>query len=163
MSSETKGVSEASVETLVRVLEQFAFMFADRETARTPTPEDGALLVASIQFQSDAPGCLTLGATMGFAVALAGNALGVDLDDEEASNDATDAFKEFLNLLCGHFISDAQRLTQGLIDISPPVVATVTCADWQAFAAKDDTISFMVDGEFPLLMRYDGASSKQGW
>lgn len=88
--------------TLSEVLANLAFMFADDEAPDMPEP--GPWLETSIGYEGPQCGTLRFACSRTFAVELAANLLGTEVDDE-ASAKAADAAKEFVNVICGQLIT----------------------------------------------------------
>jgi len=105
------------------VLADLAFMFTDE--VGEPPPQDDAdptgpvLLETTISYHGPTSGTLTLRCPHEFAVLLAANLLGVDPEDEDSSRKARDAVGEFMNIVCGQFIT-AVHGTEQVFDLTLP-------------------------------------------
>jgi len=85
------------------VLANLAFMFTDEETAE---PSAGDLwLETTIRYDGTTKGTLAFRCTREFSILLAANLLGIDPRDIHAESQADDAVKEFMNIVCGQFVT----------------------------------------------------------
>ncbi len=85
------------------VLANLAFMFTEDEPA---DPEVGDLWYETvIAYEGPRRGTLRLRCSAAFTVKLAANLLGVEQDEAEAERQAEDSVKEFMNILCGQFVT----------------------------------------------------------
>ena len=85
------------------VLANLAFMFTDEDPADTSAA--GTWLETFISYEGPVKGTLRFQCPREFCVLLAGNLLGIDPQDDDAESRAEDAVKEFMNILCGQFIT----------------------------------------------------------
>jgi CheY-specific phosphatase CheX len=85
------------------ILASLAFMFTEEEAAED-SPE-ATWIDTSISYEGPTRGTLRLRCTRDFAVQLAATLLGMDPLDDEARRAAEDAVKEFMNILCGQFVT----------------------------------------------------------
>lgn len=85
------------------LLANLAFLFVDE----TDTAKDTAdrWLESDIDFAGPEQGTLWLQCPRGFAKLLAANLLGVDITSNDAEAKAEGAVTEFMNILCGHFVT----------------------------------------------------------
>ena len=108
-------------------------------------------LNATIRFKGPEHGRLEMMLPCGIGAELAANMLGVEVEDREAQDNATDAVKELLNVVCGQFLT-ARFGLEPVFFLSLPQVEEVDLSVWQALAQARDSVGFMLDEE-PLLMR----------
>ena len=87
------------------VLKDLAFMFVDGDPAEVSP--DATWLETTIGYCGPESGTLTLQCTTEFGILLAANLLGIDPDDDDAEVRAHDAVKEFMNIVCGQFVTTA--------------------------------------------------------
>jgi CheY-specific phosphatase CheX len=99
------------------VLANLAFMFSDGSQAE-PLPGT-RWLETSIAYRGPVVGTLTFHCTTEFGELLAANLLGVDAADHAARARTQDAVKEFMNIVCGQFIT-ALHGTEHIFDLSIP-------------------------------------------
>lgn len=85
------------------VLASLAFMFTDDEEAATSTEDQW--LETTICYDGPAAGMLRFRCTREFSISLSANLLGMDPEEPDAESNADDAAKEFMNIICGQFIT----------------------------------------------------------
>lgn len=85
------------------VLANLAFMFTDDE--QTDAAPGEIWLETTISYHGPVSGNLKFRCTQGFAVLLAANLLGIDPDDNVAARQCEDAVREFMNIVCGQFVT----------------------------------------------------------
>lgn len=140
--------------TFSDTLADLAFMFADDE----PTPVDpkGAWVEVSVSYHGPIEGEVRLRCTEAFSVMMAANLLGVAPEDEPAHDEADDALKEFLNVLCGHVVT-AIHGTHDVFSLSIPSLRHYASppASWDQ---DPDAVEVTVQGE-PVRVVYLAQSS----
>ena len=94
---------ELLTDILGRVLEESAFILAEPD--REPPQWGGAVLRASIAFESTRGGTLRLLTNTRAASEIAANMLGIDQDQEEARSSGRAAVSELLNVVGGAFLT----------------------------------------------------------
>ena len=88
------------------ILQAQAFMFSEPGLIEDcEMPEEGAVEVA-IGFSGPASGTLELLCGLDFSRELAANSLGAEPEDIEDDDEAIDAVKELLNVVCGRFLTE---------------------------------------------------------
>ena len=115
------------------VLANLAFMFTDGDQT-DPSPE-ATWLETTIGYHGPATGRLRLQCTSEFGVLLAANLLGIDSKDEDAQLKTQDAVKEFMNIVCGQFVTEVHG-TDDVFDLTIP--ATRTLGRMPDFLSCDD-------------------------
>lgn len=90
---------------LSKVLADLAFMFADNERCAPPVSE--RWLETAISYEGSPSGTLRLTCTRTFATQLAVNLLGLETGEETTEQESDDAVKEFMNVLCGQYVTAA--------------------------------------------------------
>lgn len=123
------------------VLANLAFLFEDG------APVLGAAAPADawhtrIRYFGPCAGVLSLTSPPAFAELLAANLLGLERDDPALAVHAEDAVKEFMNILCGQFIT-AVHGTEEVFNLSIPQVDMVA-GTWTAGAVQ--TSQLWVEG-----------------
>lgn len=138
---------KATTPDLANVVEQvfgdLAFMIADGETtgaARQPR----TWFAGSIEYYGASRGRIECWCTQELAVGLAANLLGLDPADAAATEAAPDAVREFLNVLCGHLVTDWYG-TEAVFNLSIPLVEP--CPQPPDSTADNNTCRLFVDGE----------------
>lgn len=101
------------------VLANLAFMFTDDGEFEAPVGE--RWLETSISYEGTVSGALQLICTDSFAVQMAGNLLGLDSEAELTEQEAMDAVKEFMNVLCGQYVTEAYG-TEDVFNLTIPEV-----------------------------------------
>jgi chemotaxis protein CheY-P-specific phosphatase CheC len=105
------------------VLANLAFMFSDDHQGE-PDPQ-AQWLRTTIGYEGpNHTGTLCFTCPDGFAALLAANLLGVDPLDAKAENTACDAVKEFMNIVCGQFVT-AQFGTEDVFNLTIPNVTVL--------------------------------------
>ncbi len=84
------------------VLGDLAFMVAD-DAPLAPAPE--RWLRGEVAYRGPISGSIVCYCTPTFAGMLASNLLATSPEEDETGEDARDAFAEFLNILCGNFVT----------------------------------------------------------
>ncbi|HOA74617.1 MAG TPA: chemotaxis protein CheX [Phycisphaerae bacterium] len=85
------------------VLANLAFLFTDDEETEPALGE--VWLETSISYHGPVSGTLRFRCTRSFCELLAANLLGIDPDDEAAARQSEDAVREFMNIVCGQFVT----------------------------------------------------------
>ena len=101
------------------VLSDLAFMFRDDEQGEWP--DGGLWLETTISYDGTASGTLRLRCTRQFSLVLAANLLGTDPQEDIAESAADDAVKEFMNVVCGQFVT-AVHGTQEVFHLTIPEI-----------------------------------------
>lgn len=145
-------MQDQTTETLTtifsEVLADLAFMFTDQEP-RDMTP-GGEWLETTIGYAGCNTGVLRLRCTRVFAIQLAANLLGLDPDDVETEHSAKDAVKEFVNVVCGQFITAAYG-TEEVFDLTiPQVVELPEAPDLRSVDGTEESV-LSADGQFVQL------------
>ncbi len=101
MTTDQKTATLASI--FSDILTDLAFMFTDDQEADL-APGD-TWLETVIGYAGSQCGTLRLRCTRDFSIRLAANLLGIDANDDDAQTKASDAVKEFMNVVCGHLVT----------------------------------------------------------
>ncbi|MFQ5474075.1 MAG: chemotaxis protein CheX [Dehalococcoidia bacterium] len=107
-------------EVFSEVLSDLAFLFTDEDAVETT--EDDLWLETVIGYQGSQSGALRLRCTRRFSILLAANLLGADPEDADAEDSADDAVKEFMNIVCGQFVT-AVHGTKDVFQLTIPQIA----------------------------------------
>lgn len=144
MSALRPQVTTPALENVVeQVFGDLAFMIADGETAG-PASEPRTWLAGSIEYYGGSRGRIACWCTQELAVGLAANLLGLDPADAAAGEAASDAVREFLNVLCGHLVTQWYG-TEAVFNLSIPVVEP--CPQPPVLAPGNNVCRLFVDGE----------------
>ncbi len=114
-------VQKTSILTTVlsEVLADLAFMFTDDGEFDPPVGE--RWLDTSISYQGSESGSLRLTCTNTFAAHLTANLLGMESGEETTEQESHDAVKEFMNIVCGQYVTAAFG-TEDVFNLSIPEV-----------------------------------------
>jgi chemotaxis protein CheY-P-specific phosphatase CheC len=105
------------------VLQNLAFMFHDEDEAEIAPGE--VWLETVIRYRGPQDGTLRLRCTRDFAVLLAANLLGTDPESADSLGRAGDAVKEFMNILCGQYVT-ARHGVEDVFDLTIPEIEELT-------------------------------------
>ena len=131
-------------EVFCNILMNYAFMFGD-ECAKDEFPANGDnYMHATVSFSGDRSGSLGISTSPDLCVQLAANILGLDPDDGDSIEDASDALKELLNIACGQFLT-ATFGDVPIFELSPPSVSEIDETEWKTLLENEETIGIMVD------------------
>lgn len=137
------------IETVIRVLEDFVFMFSEKhEFGDFPDPEDD-FLFSTITFMGPFRGKIEIAVTEPFCISLSANALGVE-PFQVTQTVMEDALKEFANILCGNLTATLFG-EEPVFDLSVPTFEIKGMDLWREWANDDARIRFMVD-EDPMMV-----------
>jgi hypothetical protein len=125
------------------VLASLAFMFTDGRPAEVPT--EGRWLESAIGYRGPMTGELRLRCTRGFAARLAASLLGIDPNDADADARADDAVKEFMNIVCGQFVTTVYGAEDIFSLAFPELRELETAPDLEA-EDGDDCTTLCVEG-----------------
>jgi len=133
--------------SLIDVLEQMTFIFADEaEDEQSCQPPEDSLL-ARMEFSGEKNGWVSLAAPGDLCREIAVNMLGASAEDLSASM-IMDALREVLNMTCGRFLTERFGL-EPVFDLTVPKVSRLDEAGWQE-AVSEDSIRLCAE-DFPLL------------
>lgn len=139
-------------EIFSEILANLAFMFTDDDDADLD-PAD-TWIETSISYVGPQGGLLRFTCTRAFTGQLAANLLGVDPEDEEAEVKSEDAVKEFMNILCGQWVT-ASLGTQDVYNLTIPQCKEVSPPD-PAAAADPHTTALSVNATRVWLTHVPG-------
>ncbi len=145
-------MQDQATETLTtifsEVLADLAFMFTDEEPGdMTPGKR---WLETTMGYSGPRTGVLRLRCTWDFAIQLAANLLSLDPDDVDTEQNAQDAVKEFLNVVCGQFITAAYGAEEVFDLTIPQVVELSEAPDLRAGGGTEESV-LSADGQFVQL------------
>lgn len=145
----TKDITTTLSETIANVLEAQAFMFAETSEAADIEKPVGDCLSTSISFAGPVSGGLGLIFPSELCIELTANILGLENDEIESLEDAGDALKEFINVVCGQFLTSLYS-SDVVFRLSIPQVEETDLGIWQACREDPDAVCMMVDSS-PIL------------
>ena len=115
---------KATLQTIFSdVLADLAFMFTDDDLVMD-TDVDPIWYETQIGYEGPVSGTLRFRCPAGFATLLAGNLLGTSPEDDDAEFNARDAVKEFMNIVCGQFIT-AVHGTEDVYNLTIPEIGQI--------------------------------------
>jgi hypothetical protein len=130
---ESKTTRHSLAAVVTDVLGDLAFMVSDGEPAEMP---HGAVwLQCEVSYEGPVHGTLCCWCTRDFAIQLAANLLGIEVDEGDAQAAAEDAVREFMNVLCGQLLT-AWYGKQAVFAVTIPVVRE--CAEPQRYPGGND-------------------------
>jgi len=140
------------------VLEQQAFAFVEPcLDTQTETP-NAPILRLSISYQGSTSGTLTLWMPYHLSIDLAANILGTDSNDAFAKNDAPDAMKEVLNVICGQMLTQAYGVNE-IFSLSIPIHQSLSQSEWEYAKTCADTVALYVD-DAPILLHAESLEAQ---
>lgn len=104
---------------LSEVLADLAFMFTDEREFDPPVGE--RWLETTISYKGPEAGSLRMTCTEPFAAQLATNLLGLESGEETSEQESNDAVKEFMNVVCGQYVTAAYG-TEDVFNLTIPEV-----------------------------------------
>ncbi len=154
------SAAKTRIEDVVcEVIETFAFMLPDPAGPDEPALNDPADPVkAVVGFEGAAEGHLTIYTSLETAMEMSCNVLGLDQASEDQ---ALDAVQEFANQCCGQLLT-ALAGSAPAFSLGIPDSGACPVAAWRAALEGPETLHFVVDGEFPLLVRFDIEADQDG-
>ncbi len=130
------------------VLANLAFLFTDEDPA-DPVPGD-VWFETTIGYSGPMAGTLRFLCTRDFSTRLAANLLGTDPDDPDTEQSAGDAVKEFMNIVCGQFVTAAYG-TEEVFHITIPEIVELPETPSLTACEEIETTAVSVDGQFVQL------------
>jgi hypothetical protein len=147
------GNREVVSEVFCSVIEQIAFMFAEVASLEDMVGTEQAFVEASMSFDGQLRGRLTMAVPRDACAQIACNVLGMEPDDPEVAMGATDSLKELLNVTCGHILTSLAG-DRPVFDLSIPQVSDLDAQALQLLLDRPDTVAFRVE-ESPVLVRLE--------
>ncbi|MCA9245027.1 MAG: chemotaxis protein CheX [Phycisphaerales bacterium] len=148
MSANTQASEAQLTRVLDDVLGGLAFLIRDDETA---LPEGQSWWQCLGSYSGDASGVVRCSCSRGFAAMLAQNLLGAEAGEAVDDETATDALREFMNVLCGNLVTSIHGST-GVFDIGIPQVTELESAPSEA-TMEPIRARFSIEGE-PVICEY---------
>ncbi len=130
---------------LSEVLANLAFMFTDDGEFDPAAGE--RWLETAIGYKGSVSGSLRLTCTATFAAQLAANLLGVESSAETIEQESIDAVKEFMNVVCGQYVTTAYGIEDVFNLTIPEVFERSTAPEFDdPEEASEDVVLLSVDG-----------------
>lgn len=142
---------EAVLGTVRSILEKQAFLFADSLPEKGFKARGDEYLAASLSFDGPSRGGALVAFPETLARELAANLLGAEPADETSAEHAADALGEFLNVACGHLLTELFG-TGPVFNLGAPRTFGFPSDVADLLARKSDVVAFEVDGA-PILFQ----------
>jgi CheY-specific phosphatase CheX len=139
-------------EVVTGVLEQLAFVFADRAEAEEMPAGTSGLIAVRMGVHGAANGVLTLVSGPEVCLELAANLTGAEPEDVEPEL-AGQALMELANVMCGRLLTEIAG-TEPIFDLDPPTTLDNPGQAWQALLNDEQALAFLAD-DCPLLVRFE--------
>lgn len=136
--------------TFLDVVEQLTFMFGEPEDKTELAFDGGAFTQATMDFDGDVVGTLSVTVPAAITGEIAANILGLDAEDLTDQAMLDDALAEMLNVVCGHVIMAIVGKGANFVLRSPQVVP-VDDARLVGMLADPCYVAFNLD-ESPVLL-----------
>lgn len=138
-------------DVLSEVLADLAFMFSD-DGQCTPAASERWLYTA-ISYKGSPSGTLRLTCTRTFATQLAVNLLGLETGEETTEQESNDAVMEFMNVLCGQYVTAAFG-TEDVFHLTiPEVLELPTAPEFGDVEKSSEDVSLLsVNGQWLHLL-----------
>lgn len=136
------------------VFEQLAFMFGeDPETEEDAAAPPGGCVLTAMGFSGPAKGRIALAVPEEMCPQIAANVLGVEPTDDLVTENAHDALKEMLNVMCGRLLTELAG-EEPVFELTVPEVRAIPDETWQKLHATPGTLALIVD-DSPVLLRFE--------
>lgn len=139
-------------EVFCDVFEKVAFMFGEEAGREELSEAATEFIQAAMSFKGPFEGNLAIVVPDEMCPEIAANVLGMDLDDEIVKDQATDALKEVLNVICGNLLTEIAG-EEPIFDLSVPLISKIDEAGWAAILDRPDAVGFLVD-ETPVVLMF---------
>lgn len=146
----TSDLTTLLADVATDVLEQQAFAFVEPCFDMQPETPKAPILCLSISYQGPTCGKLTLWMPHHLSIDLAINILGTDNNDDFAKEDAPDAMKEVLNVICGQMLTSAYGVHE-VFSLSIPTCQNLSETEWETAKKRAHVVELYVDDE-PILL-----------
>lgn len=132
------------------VLADLAFMFTEEKPAEPAAHYDW--LETRIGYRGPDCGNLRFRCPEQFCVQLAANLLGIDPNDGDAADVSHDAAKEFMNVVCGHFVTTMYG-TEKVFNLTIPETRPMAEPP-NLWVKNEERISTVAVDGFPIQLEY---------
>jgi len=135
------------------VLEELAFLFCESQDAYN-FDYDQIVEAHEVSMQFDGPrkGKFELAAGRSLCLVLASNMLGIEPDEDQASELADDALKEALNVICGRFMTEAFG-EEAVFNLTAPIVGKLEDLSIVDEEAESESMLFFEAEEHDLVVK----------
>lgn len=136
---------------LDQVLGKFALMLGDEAEGYQPLPTDMSPVLCSVLFLGKKTGSVEIMSTDALCRSLRENSTGMD----EAAGKDFDAFSEFTNQCCGHFLTEVYG-TRDKFDLAPPSSRQAADTEWKEFFAAADAVAIVEGSPVAVSFKIKG-------
>lgn len=150
---------ELIADVFCQVLEKFAFMFGETCEKEELIIEEDRYLQATINFHGFISGVFGIASPVSLCVDLAANILGIDPDDQMASEDGGDALKELLNVICGQILTRIFG-EETIFNLSVPTLQEMDRDAWRDLIDEPETIGLLLD-DIPMAVNLHYGNSEK--
>ncbi|MBN2755117.1 MAG: chemotaxis protein CheX [Candidatus Goldbacteria bacterium] len=145
---------EAALEKVFHdILSKYAMMFGEPVAGAAFKYNPEKIYIRSdVGFTGECGGTMSIITTKDFCSALVSNVMGLEPGKDNKIEAEYDVIKEFINLTCGHFVTEAfgKKVTA---DLTPPSAEIIDKEGWEIMV-KQAEIKFVVD-EMPVAVAVD--------
>lgn len=126
------------------ILSQYAMMFGEpvSEGDFAYNPEN-TYIRSDVGFKGECIGTMSVITTKSFCYAITENVIGIEPGKDNNIAAECDSIKEFINLTCGHFVTETFG-KKVIADLTPPSAQIIDKAGWEKMVTEAD-IRFVVD------------------
>jgi len=130
------------------ILEEMAFFFCESQDASTfDYSKIKDAHKASMLFTGPKNGKCELAASQNLCLLLSSNMLGIEPDEAQAGDYASDALKEALNVICGRYLTEAYG-EEAVYSLTAPVIGAVNDLSLvDENALSEDMLFFEAEGD----------------
>ncbi len=146
-------VSKVLCNVAVEMLEGLAFLFA-LPVEKMEDSEADSLLTAKISFSGAFSGTLVALVSRQMLPELAGNMLGIEMDEDVSIEEQHDALKELLNVICGNLLPAVGGKEEVFSVQVPEIVDREAMAHFTEGRTVSGAARLELDGSYLNLMLY---------
>lgn len=146
-------MKEVTLQTVMEVLEQTAFVFPDAvDMLDGVSFDDLSFIMVKLNFTGDYKGEVRMILAIDFCTELAANLLGEDIEDSTPDENNYDSAKEMLNIISGQLLTRMFG-DEALFSLTAPEVEELPNEKLFELIDKSDYALCMVD-EFPVITMF---------
>lgn len=146
----SENAQKAVNATFLDVVERLTFMFGEPEDKNTLDTDMVAFTLASIGFEGDLSGTLSVAVPTRVTAEIAANILGLEPADLSDRTMLEDALGEMLNIVCGHVVMVLVG-AEADFKLGSPVVDRIDESQLVQLLASPDVCGFILDDN-PVLL-----------
>ncbi|MBD3169766.1 MAG: hypothetical protein GF307_09815 [candidate division Zixibacteria bacterium] len=142
---------DALDEIVCQVMEQTAFVFPEpADLSEGVSLDEHEMLIATLAFNGDRDGEVSLIAPVNFCMELSANLLGKDIDETCTPEEYSDAAKEMLNIITGQLLTKVFG-EEAVFNLTAPVTKSLTGEEMYSLI-ENNVYSFNMADEHPVLV-----------